>query len=1167
MRECLGREPLIVVHLTKASFGLLLVLWLCPIQGWPQTARTGALTGTITDRSGAVIPDANVKVANQATGDARTTRTNAQGVYLVSLLAPGSYRLEVGKPGFKSALRGQIQVAVTETATLDIQLEIGSTQETVNVTGESTMVQTENSALGRLTDEKAVADLPLVTRNYTQIIGLSPGVSMTVNNAGELGRGSGGVATIEKSADGTFVHGGRSYDNNFQMDGVSVNDVQASGAGSGGIPVPNPDTIQEFKVQTGLYDASYGRYAGANVNVVTKSGTNQLHGSVFEFFRNDALNANDFFLKQAGQNRPVLRQNQFGFTVGGPIETDKLFFFGSYQGTRQINGLASGQARVGCQATVNLPAITNDRSAPALGALFGGRSGALGGVAIQPDGSNINPVALALLNFKLANGDYLIPTPQVVDPSASNPDAAGLAAFSSPCRFNEDQFMTNLDYTQGTRGHLAERFFYANSDDLVTFAGGAVNSVGNVPGFPDSTRTNFRELSLNYTYVVNPYLLNESRFGFVRTVAFLKATAPFSWSDVGASEGSLGLNNDLPNLNILGSINFATGFPRQFAQNTFELADNVSYTRSAHGLRFGGTLTRFQDNLSRVGIGSFLQFLSWPDFLLGLDATGNGTGSFSNVFASVDAFGLFDRQYRAWEGSLYAQDDFKVTPRMTVNLGLRFERLGQFGDELGRNGSFDIMHADPNPPAQGSIAGYVVGSNFSGTIPSGVMRSGNAAANKGDGQNTFGPRLGFAWQVLPHSTHFILRGGYGIYFSRPSGQAFYQTIFGAPFTDVRVTAGPSNATASFAQPFAQPFPTISDFPLFPSYSPTSTTTVFTTSPDFRSSIVQQFSLNLQTQISSSTLFEIGYVGTRGTHLLRQRSLNQALVATPADPIRGETTNTIANIPMRVPILGIPPDSLVMTESEGDSWYNGLEASVTRKLTYGLQFLASYTFSKVLDTDGADVSGTSAGNVLTQGDQNDPRQRWGRANIDRTHRFIFSGLYSLPTPTDNGLKKATLGGWELSGVFTLQSGPALTVLNTNANNVFGISEDRAQIASGCVASRLVTSGSIESKLNNYFNSSCFTSPPVIGADGIGTAFGNSPTGVVDGPGQRNVDLAIIKRTAISERVNLEFRAEMFNFFNTPQFGIPDTNFSSPTFGHITSTSVNPRIIQLALKINF
>jgi hypothetical protein len=317
------------------------------------------------------------------------------------------------------------------------------------------------------------------------------------------------------------------------------------------------------------------------------------------------------------------------------------------------------------------------------------------------------------------------------------------------------------------------------------------------------------------------------------------------------------------------------------------------------------------------------------------------------------------------------------------------------------------------------------------------------------------------------------------------------------------------------------------------------------------------------------LAEVGYVGTRGTHLQRVRSLNQALQASADDPIRDAVSDTFANVSSRVPILGIPADSLDMVESEGTSWYNGLELSLTKRMSHGLQFLASYTFSKTLDTDGANINGTSAGLALTLGDQNSPSQRWGRASFDRRQRFIVSATWSIPGPV-RGLGGSILGGWALDVISTLQSGSALTIADTNTSNVYGISEDRAQLTGTCAKSQLVRGGSVESKLNAYFQASCFMTPPIIGADGIGTGFGNSATGLVDGPPQANVDLAVSKRLLSNlprEKCEIEFRAEFFNALNHPQFANPDANFTSSTFGVITSTSVNARVGQLAVRLTF
>ena len=1132
-----------------------------------QTASTGALAGVTLDPSGAELPGVLLRLSNRGNGHTESAIADEHGRFSFLLLSPGTYHLQASKTDFASLSLAEVNIALTETLRIELRLQLASHFERVMVSSEPLMVQTDSAALGRVVNESSVSELPLVTRNFAQITGLSPGVAVGVYNAGELGLGGTALSQIAKSNDGIFVHGARSYDNNFLIDGISVSDVQGSAAGSGGIPIPNPDSIQEFKVQTGLYDAGYGRYAGANVSLITKTGGNDFHGTVFEFFRNEVLNANDFFLNLTDQPRPALKENQFGFVFGGPIRKEKLLFFGSYQGTRQVNGVAAGQSRIACSASLSQPPLTNDRSPAALGRMFGGMAGAMGGVAIKADGSNINPTALALLNFKLPDGSFLIPTPQTVD--TTKPFAQqGFSVFTEPCYFSENQFLTNMDYLVRPDSKISARFFLANDDETVTFPGNGLNPAGNIPGFPSPSDSGFRVLSIAHTYTFRNGWLNEAQFGYVRTRTSTEAQTPFKWSDVGVAEGETNFNNELPSLEIAGSVSFASGFPRTITQNSFVFGDDLSFVHGAHTLRLGGSITRFQDNINIVGLGSFVQFLSWPDFLLGLNAEGNDT-KFSNVFASFDDFGLTYRAYRVWEGTGFAQDDYRIGKSLTLDIGLRYERLGQFGDKLGRNSSFDISKADANPPPGGSVAGYIVASNFPGAIPQGVIQVNNEFGNYGKGQNTIAPRIGFAWQFLPRTSALVLRGGYGIYYSRPTGQAFYQNVFGAPYSEFRLISGQANADATFQSPFAQPFPTPESFPMFPAYSPSNSTTIYAVAPGFRPTMVQQYSLNVQTELHKDWLLEVGYVGTRGTNLVRQRSLNQALSASGSHPIRGVTTDTFANIPLRVPILGVPPDSLVVMESEGSSWYNGLEVSLTKRLSHGFQLLASYTFSKTLDTDGADINSTSSGNALTLGDQNSPNQRWGRASFDRTHRFILSETWDIPSPP-TGLQREFLGGWELAAIVTIQSGSALTIADTNANNVFGISEDRAELTGNCTKNQLVTSGSTASKLNNYFNVSCFATPPVIGADGIGTAFGNSATGIVSGPGQANLDLSLSRNIPIkwlSEGTSLQFRTELYNALNHPQFANPDTNFTSPTFGLISSTAVNPRVIQLALRLAF
>jgi hypothetical protein len=1133
-----------------------------------QTASTGALFGEVLDPSGRGVPHAAVEVKNQEIAVSRSSFTDDDGHFAFPLLSPGKYQVEVVKTGYAQAQSTSVEIPVTESIRVTIAMKIATRTEHVEVQAKVSQLQGDSVALGRVVDSRSIQALPLASRNFTQIVDLSPGVVSGVNNAAEAGPGGSGLAQIDAGNDGIYVHGSRSYDNSYLFDGVPVTDIQASNIASGGIPIPNPDSIQEFKVQTGLYDVSFGERAGASVSLVTKSGTNSIHGSVFEYLRNNVLNANDYFRNLAGQPRPDLKQNQFGFTVGGPILRDRVYYFGSYQGTRQVDGAGSDQARVECSANVVLPPLTNNRSAQALGALFSGMSGAFGGVSINPDGSNINPVALQLLNMKLPNGSYLIPTPQLVNislPLASQ----GLSTVSNPCHYNENQFLANLDVNLSPKSTLGIRFMWSDGAMNVTYPGNGLNGTGNIAGFPSNIDNQFRVFSISYVRFINSNLLNELRFGYTKTLGSTTAQAPFSWSDLGVPAGTMNDENGLPSIAIVGSINMASAFPRTFDQERFYLSDTLTYTHSRHLIQMGGSLSRVHDDVNIVGLGSLAEFLSWPDFLLGLNATQNGTNLFSNVFASIDDYGLLNREYRSWDGSLFVGDHFRATKTFTLDVGLRYERIGQFGDDLGRNSSFDINATNPNPPASGSVAGYVVAANYTGPLSPGVIRAGNDAGNFGKGQNGLAPRIGFAWQPLSWTSRLVVRAGYGIYYSQPTGQAFFQSVFGAPYSFGRLNIGQANAGASFNNLFSQPFPTPSFFPYFPAYSPSSDVAISTVSPDFRPAIVQQFGLNFQVEVARDWLLEVGYVGARGTRLLTTRSLNQALLASPENPIRGVTTNTVANIGLRVPVEGVPPDALVLVESDGESWYNGLETSLTKRFSKGLQLLASYTFSKTLDSDPSDVNGSSAGNTLPLGNQDSTAQRWGRASFDRTHRFIVSGVYSFPSPSER-LASAFLGHWVTSGVLTLQSGTALTIGYNNAVNVFGISEDRAQLAPGCGASNLVTPGSVQSKLNNYFKTACFTTPPVIGADGIGTAFGDSGSGIVNGPGQFNIDLGLMRDFPVAwpkEGSRLQFRVEFFDVLNHPQFSNPNTTFGSSSFGIISSTAVNPRVGQLALKLIF
>lgn len=1150
--------------LLASLFSLLLF---CRIS-FAQTAGTGAISGVITDASGAVVPGATVTVTNAATGDTRTVKSTPEGNYSATLLPPGTYSVTVSKEGFKESKHTGIVVSVTETQALTIKLEVGSTSQTVEVSASASILQTESPSLGRVTNGEMVETLPLVTRNFSQIIGLSPGVNAEITNAAQLGRG-GAQQTLSAS-------GSSEMDNNFQMNGVGVNDVQESGVFSGGIPVPNPDSIQEFKVQTAAYDASYGRNGGANVNVVTKGGANDFHGSLFEFFRNTALNANDFFRNELGQPRAVLRQNQFGFTFGGPVKKNKLTFFTSFQGTRQANGIAPT-----CSTVFEEPLLTDtNRTAAGLGALFAGQSGfaGTGGGAnvVQANGSNISPQAIAFLNLKLPNGQFLVPNPQARNPGSTNPATAGISAISDPCPFNELEYMVNADWNQSSKSKWEERFFLVNSQS--TFTLNTPNSGGPpLLGFATQNPNHFRNLQLSNEYVLTSNLLNQLLLGYNRVWSPTLQSTPFAWSDIGviAPSGPFNFENSVPQLNIGGA--FTAGGNGQLVydiQNSYSLQDNLSWVKGRHTIRFGGGLEQDQIIYDKYKFYGGLIFVSFPDFLLG-EAGGSGPGKngtpFSNVLETIEIPGVLDRHLRIWNGNLYVQDDMKVTSRLTLNAGLRYERLGDMNELFGRNANFNIYAANPNPPAAGTLQGWEVAGNYPGTPPAGVVvNSGSNLAFLGQGQNTFNPRFGFAWQ-LPKSNRLVLRGGFGVYHQAISGQPTVQLLTDLPWAELRIQALSPTPT------FANPFPGgASTYPSFAHafYSPATLLSPTAFNPDMRPPTIYHYSMNVQMEIAPNFLWEVGYVGTRGVHLLDIIRTNQAESASAANPIRGITTNTLANIPQRLPVEGFSPASFTQIAPVALSWYNALETSLTKRFSHGLQFLASYTWSRDLATD---FNSNSGGNGGTQyGDQHNIAHDYGPDSFVRPQRFVFSGVWQIPTPQRwNSMLKYSLGGWRMSGVLTLQDGQRLGVTNVNATNAFGITTtDFAELSPNCTLSQVNSSGAVEDNLRHFINQSCFGNKnaplPIVGSDGIATGFGNTGPGIIHGPAQENTDMALAKIIPVkwpNEAAGVEFRVEGFNLFNTPQFSNPVNAVNNATFGQILGTAVAPRIFQFALKLSF
>lgn len=1148
-----------------------------------QSATTGAILGTVTDPTGAVTPGANVAIKNNATGLERKYVTDDTGKFLAPFLPAGAYTVTVELKGFAPFTARDMQVQITETTTLQVGLQVASATQEITVTGAAPLLQSQNTSIGRVIERSTIVDLPLVNRNYTQLLGLTTGVNTEVVDATAIGVGSQEIR----------ANGGRSSDNSFQINGVpgntGTNLTEATSFGAGGISIPAPDSIQEFKVLTSLYDAQYGRAAGANVNLETRSGGAEYHGSVYYFHRNDVLNANNFFANTTGTKRGKFLRSQPGATIGGPLLPflpswrNRVFFFGSYQATRDVNGASLASSI----RSLTLPPIPLDRSPESLGSVFGGQTGAFGGLAVASDGSNINPVALALLNVKNPDGTFLIPSPQ-------KPGGGVNYTATRPGRFQDSQFNTNLDVDLGPKDHLSTKFFRANQDTIIPFFG------ANVPGFPSLRLTRNRNVSVSYTHTLSPNLVIQGRAGYSRVFGRSAAGGTILDSQVGIKRFSDPEVGILPQFQVGGV--FALGnSPNDrgtTAANSIYWADTLSYGRGNHNFKVGYEGFRDQFNIAFTFDLGNITILSFPDFLLGrpggpIAQGGNGT-AVSNVFGSSISGGpptIGDRQIAH---DFFIQDDWRVRPNLTLNLGLRIEVNGKQSEVAGRLSNFDPKLFKAPPPGgftDFATSGFVIASNFRGTpVPPGVQR-GNKTLQDDNYDTHVEPRIGVAWEPFA-GRKFVVRAGYGIFASRVSFlNHAQQLVFIPPFAAQTLFFGPANVIASLQDPFPD-LPKSATFPNFDTLripGPPFNRSRIPVSPNLSvtnllDTNVQHWALDLQYQVKDF-VFTAGYAGAKGTHLIASHSISQPLLASPDNPVNGETTNSADNAILRSPFLGVSPFNL-QQDSSANSEYHSFQASAKKSMGHGFQFLVSYTLAKSLDDAGDSLGAFGFGGfgVPTLGqdvfnDQNNRRAQHARSDFDRRHRLVASGVWELPAPKFQTpwLRKIT-EGWSVSGVLTLQSGRAFSIFDSGAGSIFG-SPTFFKTASLAPGGNLASEGSVTSRLNQFFNTSAVMPAPAVKdgdlidgkfpvSGGGGTLFGNLGRNILSGPDQRNLDIRFGKRTSIKEKLSVVILWEMFNALNRADFDIPGSDIANPgSFGVISGLTVNPRIMQVGAKFEF
>jgi len=1183
---------------------LALVFSLAGTSVYGQGGATGAISGVVVDTSGGSVAGAEVQIIDTRTEvTARKLPTSSDGTFTATLLPPGTYYVLVNKQGFTEVKASNIEVRVTETTRLTITLKPGAVTEKVEISAQVTTVETTNATTGQAITSDTLRALPLATQNFQQLLTLSTGAQDKLNNATQLGRGDVRV----------FVNGQREDNNNYQIEGISATDYNVAELTN--TPLPNPDVLQEFKVQTSLYDASQGRNGGGSVNAVLKSGTKNFHFDAYEFFRNDVLNANDFFLNRGQISRPPLKQNIFGVSGGGPIANGGKFgyFFVNYQGSRQRSGEDNGTI-----ISTVIPVLPADRSQLSLSQTF-----------FCNTTTQIDPVVLKLLNFKSnqfggAAGGFLIPsgvgTPGVncVNGTPMAPPNVGPFVTSSTGKFTDDQFTTNWDREfNNQKDKVAARFFFTNSESLKPFgAGGLTQSFNGIINktdlnFPYDAPIHDRFFSLSETHLFSPSLVNEFRFGFVRI-----NNSGINVPIVTASD--LGINRPVNNV-TKASYNFtffSSGFkigptPQadQFQiQNNVNFSDTLSWVHGKHDLRFGGDFGHV--NLDKL----FPQVFNGQLFFANTTPIQN---DFINFLEGAPAFnfgagGVFNHKYRINNGAFFGQDDYKILSNLTLNLGLRVEINGAFYDDLCHIGNIDpdLVANGQNPFIFPRCVNSLNVAGFSGTASSTTMKNNYATG--------LGPRIGLAYDVFGHHNTTI-RAGYGIYYVREDMGAVDQLSFQAPILPVVFFGGAPGSLTNFYAPCSPsnpppPNPACPNNPnatppggvISPAFVPvlshitgftnndTSRAPIFDTPPTNTINLftlqiplhfivpqVQQWNMTVQRSLPLKWVLEVGYVGTHSIHLRVTRNSEQARLASAANPIlvtvAGSqvpiTTNTVDNAPARVRTVGLNGYSgFEIFSNNAYSHYHSLQVTLTRRWGQGY-FQSAYTFSRSTD---ATSTGNPAFNTAFN-DQTNLQSSRGLSDFDRTHRLAVSYVYNFPFfKKTTGLKAAALRDWSFTGVTIFQSGNPFSIVDSLAGQAFdGVTTitATADFAPGATHASGLTSGSVQSRLNGYVNVNAFAPAPALGPNpsnlGNPTAFGTLGRNIYRGPFEQNWDFSIVKYFHLTERQQVRFTADFFNIWNHSSFSSPAfTDVESPSnFGQIISTENNPRIIQFSLRYAF
>jgi len=1036
---------------------------------WAQT--NGNISGYVKDPSGAVVGRAKIQVTNALTGTSRNALSDETGFYQVLGLVSGIYAVEAEATGFKRWKSPGLVLAVDANLRADVALQLGQTSESVEVSSTATMVDTRSSQTVASIDDRRLVDLPLNGRNVMRLAAILPGV------LGVVAPDNSDV-TDARGGPRMNVNGARANMNYNKFNGTYFNNPSRNT----GLNVPPPDAVQEFRMQTSAFSAESGRNAGANVTVVSRQGTNQFHGALWEFVRNDNLNARSFFQSV----RPNLIQNQYGLAAGGPIRKDRAFVFGSWEASK-------------------------DRRQAAETSFF------------PPTPAEVSGDFSALTSRQLVNPADNTPFPgnripaSLVDPTARNllrfvPTGTGLAQQTvGPAKRDAKLFLIRHDLNLSSGQNLFVHYY--RNENLLGEAGLAYGS--NITGWTGRERKPLAEnAGINHVWTLSPTMLNQFTAGFTRSFSLDTPLVTRTPEELGIRGMPVYTNGGSPQFNVAGRFNLASGGPTKFVSNTYQLQDNFSLILKRHTVKFGAEI---------MDLSFFQSFLGPPGFTYNGQRTGGGSAARGDSFADfllggyqqlAVTNGVRNNDGRSRYYSGYVQDDWKVTSRLTLNVGVRYELSMPWRDKYDL---INTVYPDAGVKSR-KFPNAPVGMLFPGDLPRGLYNA---------DKNNFAPRIGFAWDVFGDGKTAV-RGAFGIFYDTINTDSIAQE--NPPFVGGRRAFSNGNTTNPFSSVNAQAPPAFIDpnaftftFPINGLFS--------TQNVNLRSTYVNSWNFTVQRQLGQSWMVSGAYIGKTGLKLLAYRPFNAARFV-PGNDAQGRPLSTEGNAETRVPFgRGIYGPQGYYLDNPFTSSYHSAQFEVSKRFAQGLQVSANYTLAKSLDSSSAFSLGGCVANPY------DIRASKGRSDWDRRHSLVASGIYTPQVYRDQkGLVGRILGGWSISGIATLQSG-APVLATTGQNTPLDGTTCQGSYHPDLVGKIAREHANLDGMLLQFFNRGAFALP----ATG---RYGTAARNMFSGPGLATIDTAFLKDIAVTEKSRFQLRAEFANLLNRANFGNPIGQLANP-----------------------